>query len=143
MNKAIITGRLTKDPEVKKTQSGLSVCSFVLAVDRRFKDSNGNKQTDFIACTAWRQAADIVGQYCSKGSKIGVIGSLQTRRYEDNTGHTVNVTEVVAEEIEFIDTKKQEKKEEPEEVRPVPPIASDVDPDIVDFLSDSALPFDI
>lgn len=130
MNKVIITGRITKDPEVKKTQSNLSVCSFTLAVDRRFKDSNGNKQTDFISCTAWRQVADLIGQYFSKGSKIGVIGSLQTRSYEDQNGQKRNVTEVIVEELEFMETKA---KHETEEVRPIPPMPEE----------DVPLPFDI
>lgn len=125
MNKVILMGRLTKEPEVKKTQSNLSVCSFSIAVDRRFKDSNGNKQTDFINCVAWRTAADVIGNYFHKGSRILVTGSLQSRSYEDNNGNKRTVVEVLAEEIEFIDPKQtqgQAQAQAQEEIRPIPPM---------------------
>lgn len=138
MNKVILTGRLTKDPEVRKTQSGLSVCSFVVASDRRFKNNNGEKQTDFIACAAWRQTADVVGNYLHKGSRIMVAGSLQTRRYEDNNGNTVNVTEVLVDEVEFLDPKKQEQTQQTEEILPIPPMM-----DVAPTEEEVTLPFDI
>lgn len=111
MNQVSLLGRLTKDPEVKKTQSGTSVCSFTIAVDRRFKNADGTRQTDFIPCVGWRQVADIIGQHFHKGSKIGIIGSIQTRTYEDNTGRNVFVTEVLAEQIEFIDKRSDDQKQ--------------------------------
>lgn len=123
MNKVILMGRLTKDPEVKKTQSNLSVCSFSIAVDRRFKDSNGNKQTDFINCVAWRTAADIIGNYFHKGSRILVTGSLQSRSYDDQAGNKRTVIEVLVEEVEFVDPKQtQGQAQTQEEVRPIPPM---------------------
>lgn len=107
MNKVVLIGRFTKDPEVKQTPSNLSVCSFTVAVDRKFKDKDGNRQADFINVVAWRQLADIIGQYFHKGSKIGITGSLQSRYYEDQNGNKRTVTEVVVEEIEFLDPKQK------------------------------------
>ena len=107
MNKVVLIGRFTKDPEVKKTPSNLSVCSFTIAVDRKFKDKDGNRQADFINIVAWRQLADIIGQYFHKGSKIGITGSLQSRSYKDQNGNNRTITEVVAEDIDFLDSKPQ------------------------------------
>ena len=136
MNKTILTGRITKDPEVKQTPSNVAVCSFNLAVDRRFKSQNGEKQTDFIACVAWRQQATLIGNYCHKGSKIGVVGSIQTRSYDDQNGQRRNVTEVVIDEIEFLDPKNstasQDDNYQPVPVPPTPAQEEDV-----------ALPFDL
>ena len=106
MNKIIITGRMTKDPEVKMTQNQIEVCSFTVAVDRIFKKADGTRECDFISCVAWRQQAKLLGQYFSKGSRIGIIGSIQTRDYKDKDDKKVYVTEVVVDEIEFIDSKK-------------------------------------
>ena len=109
MNKVIITGNLTKDPEKRSTQQGTSVTSFTVAVQRRFKNQNGNYEADFINCVAWRGTADFVAQYFSKGSRIGVVGSIQTRSYEDNSGNKRYITEVIADEVEFDGGKKQER----------------------------------
>lgn len=149
MNKAVLMGRLTKDPEVKKTQSNLSVCSFSIAVDRRFKDSNGNKQTDFINCVAWRTAADVIGNYFHKGSRILVTGSLQSRSYDDQAGNKRTVIEVLVEEVEFVDPKQtQGQAQTQEEVRPIPPM-HDVELAHMEKEADAAdaeeigLPFDL
>ncbi len=107
MNKAILVGRLTKDPELKTTGSGVSVCSFTLAINRRFKNSEGNYDADFINCVAWRQQAEFISKYFSKGRMVGVCGSIQTRNYEREDGQRVYITEVVAEEISFVDSKSQ------------------------------------
>ena len=82
MNKAILVGRLTKDPELKTTASGVSVCSFTIAVNRRFRNAEGNYDADFINCVAWRQQADFLSRFFTKGRMVGVIGSIQTRNYE-------------------------------------------------------------
>ena len=102
MNCVSLVGRLTKDPAIKNTASQVTVCRFTLAVDRRFKDANGQRQTDFINCVAWRQAATFISSYFHKGSKIAVTGSIQTRNYDDNDGKKVYVTEVVVDEAEFV-----------------------------------------
>ena len=106
MNKAILVGRLTKDPELKTTGSGVSVCSFTIAINRRFKNAEGNYDADFINCVAWRQQAEFLSRYFAKGRMVGVVGSIQTRNYEKD-GQRVYVTEVVAEEINFVDSKSQ------------------------------------
>ena len=105
MNRTILIGRLTKDPELKMTQNQTSFCNFIIAVDRRFKDANGQRQADFIACVAWRQTAAFVAKYSKKGSKIAVVGSIQTRNYEDQNGQKRLVTEVVIDEAEFVESK--------------------------------------
>ncbi len=151
MNKVILIGRLTRDPEVKTTQNQLEVCSFTVAVDRRFKSANGEKQADFISCVAWRQQAKLLGQYFQKGSRIGIIGSVQTRNYEDKeTKKTVYVTEVVVEEIEFVDSKRDgsggsNAYDEPAQHAPVnPPSAHQNDSGFSLTMDDeTALPFDL
>lgn len=137
MNHVSLLGRLTKDPEVKKTQSGTSVCSFTIAVDRKFKDANGARQTDFIPCVGWRQVADIIGQYFHKGSRIGITGSIQTRSYDGQNGK-VFVVEVLADQIDFID-----KRSETQEQNQTPaPQAEAITPNEEEYI-DESLPFDV
>lgn len=109
INRAIITGRLTNDVEVRKTQSGLSVASFTVAVDRgRKRDENSQEPgADFINCVAWRQSADFLGNYAQKGTMIGVDGRLQTRTYENRDGQRVYVTEILADTVTILESKKQ------------------------------------
>lgn len=105
INNVTIIGRTTKDIELRATSSGTNNASFALAVERNFKNANGEKETDFINCVAWRKTAEIVAQYAPKGSLIGVRGRIQTRNYENNQGVRVYVTEVVADEVQLIDTR--------------------------------------
>lgn len=105
MNKAILVGRLTRDPELKSTANGTNVCSFSVAVNRRYKNAEGNYDADFINCTAWRQTAEFVSKYFTKGRMIGVVGSIQTRNYDDKDGKRVYVTEVAADEVYFVESK--------------------------------------
>lgn len=102
MNKFFITGRLTKDVEKQTTQSGVSVARFSVAVDRAFKDENGNKQADFFNVVAWRGLADLCSQYLAKGRQVAIVGQVQNRSYEDANGNKRFVTEVIAESVEFI-----------------------------------------
>ena len=102
MNKVILIGNLTRDPDYGETQSGISFCNFSIAVNRPYNDSNGERQTDFFNIKTWRGQADNCAKYLRKGSKVGVVGSLQTRPYEDNDGNKRNVTEIVANEVEFL-----------------------------------------
>lgn len=104
MNKVILVGRLTKDPEIKTTSSDKKYCNFAIAVDRPFKDANGNRQADFINCVAWNQTAVFIQKYFKKGSKIGIVGSIQTRTFEDNEGIKHFVTEVTVSEAEFVES---------------------------------------
>lgn len=108
MNRTILIGRLTKTPEVKSTQSGISVVAFTIAVNRAFTNEQGEKEADFIQCVVWRKQAENLAKYCDKGSLIGVEGRIQTRTYEDDKGNTKYITEVVCDQITFLDTKKKE-----------------------------------
>ena len=112
MNRAILIGRLTKDIEVKVTSSGVGVTQFTIAVDRRFKDADGNRQTDFINCVAWRQTASFLGSYFRKGSKVAIVGNIQTRSYEDNNNQKKYITEVVVEEVYFVESASNNQAQE-------------------------------
>ncbi len=101
LNKAIIMGRLTRDPELRYTQSNTPVATFAVAVERRFKSREGERETDFINCVAWRQQAEFVSKWFQKGRMICVVGSIQTRKYTDKDGNNRTATEVVADEINF------------------------------------------
>lgn len=107
MNKCELVGRLTKDPELKLTSNQTAYCNFTIAVDRRFKDSNGQRQTDFINCVAWKQTATFVQKYFHKGNRIGIVGSIQTRQYEDQQGAKHFVTEVIVDEAEYVESQTQ------------------------------------
>ncbi len=103
INRVVLVGRLTKDPLLKKTQSGTSVVSFTLAVNRRIQ--NQMQQADFINCVAWNKTADLMAQYLAKGALIGVEGRIQSRSYDDATGKRVYVTEVVTDSVQFLESK--------------------------------------
>ena len=104
INRTILVGRLTKDPVLRKTANGSSVTSFTLAVNRKYKQE-GQPDADFINTVAWNKTADIVVQYTHKGSLVGVEGRIQTRSYDDQSGKRVYVTEVVAESVQFLESK--------------------------------------
>lgn len=116
MNKTILMGRLTRDPETKYTQtSNTQVTSFTLAVNRRFVKQGEERQADFINIVAWSKTAEFVSKYFKKGQQVGVIGRLQVRNWEDEQGQKHYVTEVIAEEVYFADTKKEESTSAPTE----------------------------
>jgi len=106
MNKWCGVGRLTKDVELKTTSNQKTFCNFTLAVDRRFKDANGQRQADFINCVAWNQTAEFINKYFQKGSRIGVCGSIQTRSYEDEQQKHF-ITEVIVDEAEFVESQQR------------------------------------
>ncbi len=109
MNKVILLGRLTKDPETRYTQStNTQVTSFTLAVNRRFVKQGEERQADFINCVAWNKTAEFVSKYFRKGQQVGVIGRIQTRNYDDDKGIKHYVTEVIVEETYFAGDKKEE-----------------------------------
>ena len=110
MNKVILIGRLTKDPELKKTNSGLSYVQFNLAVNRNYTNKSGEKQADFINCVAWRTQADNLVKYIKKGGLIGIEGEIQTRTYDDKNGTKKYITEVLCNSIEFLESKSQQSK---------------------------------
>lgn len=102
INRVVLVGRPTRDIELKNLKSGTSLCSFTLAVERRFKNKNGEREADFISCIAWRKTAEVMSQYVKKGSLIGVDGRIQTRSYDNRDGQRVYVTEVVVENFSFL-----------------------------------------
>lgn len=107
MNKVILVGRLTKDPELRATTSGIPVCSFTVACDRRFVKQGEERKADFINCIAWRQAGESISKYFAKGHRIALEGSIQTRSWTDNEGKTRYATEVVVDQWEFAQSKNE------------------------------------
>jgi len=138
MNKIVVIGRITRDLEVKTTQSQKSVCSFTVAVDRKFKNANGEKQADFLSCVAWGQQAELLGKYFAKGSKIGIVGNVQSRSYDDANGKKVYVTEIIVDEIEFMDSKSDRPAHDNP---PAPTVDNGFYPSMDD--DTSVLPFDL
>lgn len=104
MNRVVVVGRLVKDPELKKTANGSSVVSFTLAVDNRQR-SNGERTASFFPCTAWNATAENVARFMKKGSLVGVDGRLNQRSYQSRDGHNVNVVEIIAEQVQFLEKK--------------------------------------
>ena len=109
LNKVVLCGRLTADPELKQTASGIAVVTFTLAVNRRFQarsgDTNAQQQADFITLVAWRQTAEFISKFFKKGSALCVTGSIQTRSWQDNQGQRRYATEVVVDEAMFVDSR--------------------------------------
>ena len=127
MNTFIGTGRLTRDPEIKVTQSGTLVATFTLAIDRKFKDKSGERKCDFLNCVAWRNTAEFIGKYAKKGTKLIVTGEIQTRTYDDKDGKKVYVTEVVVESVEFAESKRADEEKQV----------------VIEDDDDTSLPFDL
>ncbi len=114
MNKVVLMGRLTRDPEVRYTSANNTlVASFSLAVNRRFAKQGEERQADFINVVAWDKTGEFCSKYFKKGQQVGIIGRIQTRNYDDKDGKKVYVTEVIAEEAYFADTRKEETNENP------------------------------
>lgn len=105
LNRVVLVGRLTKDPDLRYTPSGVAVANFTLAVNRPFTNQQGNREADFINCVVWRRPAENLANYMKKGSMVGVDGRLQTRNFEGQDGKMVYMTEVVADSVQFLETK--------------------------------------
>ena len=129
MNKQIVIGNVCNDPETRSTPSGVTVCSFNVAVDRRFKDAKGNKVTDFFRVQAWRQLGEVCSKYVKKGMKVAVIGELQPRLYEAKDGTARMSLDVCADEVEFM-SRAEDK-----------PAAKPADPNTFEDISSKDLPF--
>ncbi|HPX93716.1 MAG TPA: single-stranded DNA-binding protein [Bacillota bacterium] len=149
MNKAILMGRLVRDPEIRTTQSGVSVCNFTVACDRRSRSAEGTRQStaDFIPCVAWRQQAEFINKYFYKGDRILITGTIQPRSWEDQAGQRRYTTEVIVDEVEFCESRRGDRQvdvdEGPRDYTASTPVESGGD----DFLTtpddeDTALPFD-
>lgn len=112
MNKVFLIGNLTRDPELTETPNGTAVCRFSIAVSRDYAGADGNRETDFFNITVWRGRAENCGKYLKKGNKVAVVGSLQTRSYEDKDGIKRNVTDIVASDVEFLTPKSAQSDDE-------------------------------
>ena len=130
LNTVTIMGRMTADPEIRHTQSGVAVTTFRLAVDRDFKDKDGEKKADFLPVVCWRGTAEFVSKYFSKGRLVAACGRLQVREYTDKDGNKRSVTEIVAENVYFGDSKREDKPADKEPFYPL------------DDMDDGELPFD-
>lgn len=105
MNKIILIGNLTRDPELTETATGVAVCRFSIAVNRNYTGADGERKTDFFNCVSWRAQGENVAKYCKKGNKVAVIGTMEQRSYEDSYGFKKTVYEVIAQEVEFLTAK--------------------------------------
>lgn len=116
MNKFFAIGRLTKEPELRYTTSGVAVTSFSIAVNRTFKNAEGEYEADFINCVAYKHQAETIAKYIKKGDRLGIEARIQTRSYENQEGKTIRLTEAIIEHMDFIESRKSEEKqqEEPE-----------------------------
>lgn len=115
INNVTLVGNMTRDPELRRTATGKAVTTFTLALNR-IKSSSDGQQADYISCVVWDKIAESTAQYCSKGSKVGVVGHLQSRSYDNAQGQRVYVTEVVCEQVDFINTRNQENNAQPQQV---------------------------
>ena len=106
LNNVVLVGRMTKDPELRYTPNNQAVATFTLAVNRNFKGQNGEREADFINCVIWRQQAENLANWAKKGALIGITGRIQTRSYENQQGQRVYVTEVVAEQFQLLESRK-------------------------------------
>lgn len=144
LNRVVLVGRLVADPDLRYTQNGTAVANFRLAVNRPFTNGSGERDADYINGVIWRKAAESLANYMKKGSQIGVDGRIQTRTYDDKDGKTVYVTEVVAESVQFLESKgggdkqQKQKEESPYDHMPNNDFANDGKP--IDISSDD-LPF--
>lgn len=141
LNHITIMGRLVRDPELRQTNSGISVLSFTLAVDRDYSPKDGEKETDFIDCTAWRNTADFISKYFSKGRMAVVSGRLQIRQWKDKEGNNRRSAEVVADSCYFGDSKKDGNTSATAAPDYVPPVAPDANDYALLDGDDAQLPF--
>ncbi|MBQ9735084.1 MAG: single-stranded DNA-binding protein [Clostridia bacterium] len=136
MNKVILVGNLTRDPELTETPSGVAVCRFAIAVSRDYAAADGTRETDFFNITVWRGRAEVCGKYLKKGNKVAIVGSLQNRSYEDKDGIKRNVTDVIANEVEFLTPKNAQS-----EIDDAPVVSSRRERPQLEAIDDNQLPF--
>lgn len=127
MNKLFLIGNLTRDPELTETTNGTKVCRFTIAVNRAYSGANGEKQTDFFNCVAWRGLGETVARYLHKGNKVAVSGSIEFRNYEDSDGVKRTAADVVAQDVEFLVTRNEEKQSEDKRKPLLEPMDDDTD----------------
>ena len=136
MNKVILVGNLTRDPELSETPSGIAVCRFSIAVSRDYANAEGNRETDFFNITVWRGRAENCGRYLKKGNKVAIVGSLQNRSYDDKDGNKRYVTDVVANEVEFLTPRGANGDEDGEET-----VSARRERPQMEVMDDNQLPF--
>ena len=119
MNKVILSGNLTRDPELTETSAGVSICRFSMAVNRKYKNADGDTITDFFNCTAWRGLGDTIARFAKKGKKIAVVGSVEMRNYEDRDGNKRTAVDINVQEVEFLSPKDTD--DEDREAKPIKP----------------------
>ena len=142
MNKAILIGNLTRDPETRTTASGVTMCQFTIAVNRRYVNQQGVREADFIPIVAWRQTAELCSRYLSKGRKVAVEGVIQVRSYDAQDGSKRYVTEVVADNVEFLSSPQGDRQQRADNPPPPPSEPSGYTPDQDAFTDvDDELPF--
>ena len=142
MNKVFLIGRLTKDPELRYTGSNIPVATFSLAVNRNFTNQNGEREADFINIVVWRKQAENCKNYIGQGSQVAIDGRIQTRNYEDQNGQKRYVTEVVADNVQFLDTKAQREQRETNNSYAPKEETNDVNPYNIDSASTNDIPED-
>ncbi len=112
INQVVLVGRLTRDPELRRTQSGMTVCSFTIAVDNRSKNANGERSASFIPCTAWNKSAEFISRFAGKGMLVGVEGRLNQRSYENKENRQVTVVEVICDNVQVLERRSDENRKE-------------------------------
>lgn len=135
MNKVILIGNLTRDPELTETPSGVKVCRFSLAVTRNYTGSDGERKTDFFNCVAWRGLGETVAKYSRKGNKLSVSGSIELRNYEDNEGVKRTAVDIVAQDVEFLTPRQSDDSDSSTERR------GGGRPALQEFADDGDIPF--
>nr|DAK34250.1 MAG TPA: Single strand binding protein [Caudoviricetes sp.] len=142
INNTVLVGRLTKDVELRYTPSNVAVATFTLAVNRTFKNENGEREADFINCVMWRQQAENLANWAKKGALIGITGRIQTRSYDNQQGQRVYVTEVVAEQFQLLESKGQQgdKTQQRQTQQQAPDFSRNTNTNPFD-ISDDDLPF--
>ena len=145
INRVVLVGRLTRDPELRRTTNGTSVASFTIAIDNRTKGPNGEKTTSFIPCTVWNQAAENVSRFTRKGSLVGIEGRLNQRSYESKDNRKVSVIEVICDSVQFLERKDENAASEPVQEYGYQEKAKEVEPETnnvegIDLVEDD-LPF--
>ena len=136
VNNVVLVGRITKNPELKTSTSGTSICDFNLAINRNFKNQNGEYEADFVRCISFNKTAELIEQFVVKGQLLSAQGRIQTRNYDDNTGRKVYVTEVVVSNISFLESKKNLNNHDNQG------FAQNFEAEVIDMpISDDDLPF--
>lgn len=130
MNKCILIGNLTRDPETSTTPSGVSVCKFSIAVNRNYKTQDGEQETDFFNIVSWRGQAEFCGKFLSKGKKVAVQGSIQNRSYEDKEGNKRTITEIVADQVESLSPKTEDAEQPTRPTKQAKPTLETIEDDL-------------